>query len=547
MIIGFTISKNEISHSDIDVFRAGIGLQHRIYAGLHFYTWGFDKMSSSSSEEIVGNSATHSLFERKLIVRLIEGRFSIENDWLGSIPVFYSESELVVSTLLPKVAEAAGTTASHSGIAVFLRFGYSAFGSTIYRGIRALRFYSKIEVSFQNRTKYFHIQEKQDPALAIEPNSIDFDEVSEYLDAEFMDCVPSAGSTIILPLSGGFDSRILGRKLTNFDTRTFTYHLTKDPAQCSETIFAGLSARKFGFSHEVVTLSDYFDLYEQWVQLYGASTHLHGMYQIQFYDYISSAMKSEFGIGKEQCIVSGILGDVWAGTVPARSIYSSEELDLLSFSHGVCIKSSQVKVDGSEVLSGYYESNFETLSKPHLFPISTARAKLVLLSYLLTTPEYFGFKTKSPFLDYEVVSKMIALSQSLRKSRKWQVRYLRSRGLYFEDHHSKVRRNNDAEDFAFKKAKSLKPLEIDVLDDYVRADVLLENNKRIFNPSVLNWMLRSLQEWVLPEIFFRKVFNVKKVHIEYLVLKALDLGLQVLSREPRTNTKSLDKKQKKLN
>ena len=65
--------------------------------------------------------------------------------------------------------------------------------------------------------------------------------------------------------------------------------------------------------------------------------------------------------------------------------------------------------------------------------IQVIRIKMVLLSYLMTIPEYFGFPSYSPFLDFDCAKLFLSIPQEQRKNRLWLKKYFISKGINIED------------------------------------------------------------------------------------------------------------------
>jgi len=71
----------------------------------------------------------------------------------------------------------------------------------------------------------------------------------------------------------------------------------------------------------------------------------------------------------------------------------------------------------------FFNVHREALESDKYKSIFTVRFKIILISYLLQIPEYFGIPSWSPFLNLNVVAKILSLPDSERANRLWQKKY----------------------------------------------------------------------------------------------------------------------------
>ena len=64
-----------------------------------------------------------------------------------------------------------------------------------------------------------------------------------------------------------------------------------------------------------------------------------------------------------------------------------------------------------------YSENKDLFQCQKYLNIMGGRTKLTLLSYLMSTPSYFGFNTLTPFLNFDIVNAMLSIKD---RSRLWQ-------------------------------------------------------------------------------------------------------------------------------
>ncbi|MBN2468427.1 MAG: tetratricopeptide repeat protein, partial [Deltaproteobacteria bacterium] len=170
----------------------------------------------------------------------------------------------------------------------------------------------------------------------------------------------------------------------------------------------------------------------EWVFLYGISTHAHGMYHIEFYHHIRSLLA-------EQCrgqptFLSGIFGDVWAGNVAVQEINSYRDLRKLGYTHGMDFYKLAERIGTGENAAEAFFYEYEEKLKDHRWqPLITIRTKIILISYLMNVPDYFGFPSWTPFLNFHVATSMLRLPQARRAKRRWQKEFFIRNGVDLDD------------------------------------------------------------------------------------------------------------------
>ena len=83
---------------------------------------------------------------------------------------------------------------------------------------------------------------------------------------------------------------------------------------------------------EQIELRNFYEYLDQWIELYGISTHTHGMYHIEFYTKIFEKYKF-----KQPTFLSGIFGDIWAGSINYEDINSFQDIIKLGYTHGLSL------------------------------------------------------------------------------------------------------------------------------------------------------------------------------------------------------------------
>jgi len=467
-IIGFTISKKIIDHSDIDVFKTGIRSIELNLNGYHFYLWGINNFENCTinSQYSLAFPASDNLLDRNVLIEIKNSEIIIQNDWLGSIPVFYNEKELIVSTLSLK------TLTDHEihpeGLANFVESGFSILGQTPFQNVKFMRYYSKLILTPDGMQSVL----KEDPVLGENVFTYISDEkiVSKRIETFIRNFEKCTSGEIIIPTSGGFDSRLLNLYVKDKSRiRAFSYGISDNQSESFEVIHAKKVAEILNISWEQIKLGDYNDLMGKWFELFGISTHLHGMYQIEFYQKIFARHRFD----KTATLLSGIVGDAWSGNVSIKPISTEEELSSLSYSHGLHADVTALTIShGSELRKNFFRTYHGYLENEKIRIVFLIRFKLILLSYLLIVPEYFGIPTWTPFLNFDIVLGMLNLPEERRKGRQWQQDIFKKNKIDLETITKNKDMSNTLNRQAFTRFK-FHPLNVPLLQKYFDTHYLI--------------------------------------------------------------------------
>ena len=198
--------------------------------------------------------------------------------------------------------------------------------------------------------------------------------------------------------------------------------------------------------------------------LFGFSTHLHGMYHIEFYKKIIETGKLRPGA----TWLSGIFGDVWAGKVKYAPVKKPSDLVNLAYTHEISIKPGYFlqRHEEDTLKTGFFNTYRALFSAPELKPLFTIRIKLMLISYLMQLPEYFGFPAWTPFLNFEIALAILQIPPERRKNRQWQTDFFSEKGIALEKMALSARRNNQLV-YSAAKNYQFEPLHIHNLHQYL--------------------------------------------------------------------------------
>tara|TARA_Y100001978_G_scaffold203522_1_gene230544 strand:+ start:6859 stop:8247 length:1389 start_codon:yes stop_codon:yes gene_type:complete len=446
-------------------------------------------------------------------------------DWLGTIPIFYNEDTNSISSCMKDVIDKNKVFFDKEGLINFLDFGYSVFNQTPIKGIKFIGPSQSIKIK-NNKIK---IENEIDPLEELIDNKLKEDEIFELIHTKVLEWEKSLPSDykILLPLSGGYDSRILLNAIENKErVYAFTYGLSSNQKESYEVVRAKYLCKKFGIKWKQIYLGQFNKEIEYWISKYGLSTHAHGMYQVEFYKKIKELYPKE-----KFAVLSGIVGDLWAGSLPNFKIRNFEDLNFLGLTRGHCAESSFLKYDKNKVnlerKKSFFEENKFKLQDPRYQIIILIRTKIILLSYLLNVPRYLGYLSWSPFLEIDLATAMINLSDKRRKNRKWQLEFLRMNNLDLENRKFKYNKTNLL-DYNSVKELPLEPLDCELFSDLIdiRYIDFINNNIRQNKFSDYKNFVLSLPKigTIMKTIGFRSIFY--KAYYAYLCLRPIQYILK---------------------
>jgi hypothetical protein len=452
-----------------------------------------------------------------------------EQDWLGSSPVFYNTKTLKVSKNINEVIDFCSLELHPEGFNNYLDFGYSVFEQTPIKNVKFMRYSSLLRIYDDNTLEVEYLPDPVDSWFGKVTKESD---VLDLITEKVRQWENSVSGEIILPLSGGFDSRLLASMIADKSRlRCFTYGLSPNQSESFEVVNAKEIAQRLHLNWRQIELGGYHKYINDWYNLFGVSTHAHGMYHIEFYNKI---LKNYDGAMN---FLSGIFGDVWAGNVKRRVIDSSSDIIKLGYTHGLNASSAYSLLPHDDtLLCGFYESNKEKLQYDFYQIITTIRLKIILISYLVTVPQSFGFSVFAPFLDMETALSMLCLPEERRRDRMWQKEYFEKSNLNLGKRRVSISYINTLHLYAMLQQK-LPSLDHSYYDSYIQRDCIEEINTLFFSDSVEslyiqersqdNKIRRTLHiKGILRRLGFLKDYHHKNFlekYFAYLVLKPFEL------------------------
>jgi hypothetical protein len=236
-------------------------------------------------------------------------RWTLWNDWLGSIPVFYAQSRggRIASTIEPVVVAAEGYGPSDvfmPGLVSLFIEGHLIGDWTLYKGMKVV----PPDCAAEWNERGFHWKQN----FTVEPSQElwqeGWDELVDQmyeLSRQAIADVLKTQSSWIVPLSGGLDSRLIvgvGAQL-GVDLHTFTWGKSKSlDASAAQQVAKVLDLPWKLIEFDTEYLTKYTPL---WSHLFGSAMAFHGIYLMPFLDAMHPEPPGQ--------IVLGFIGEGLAG------------------------------------------------------------------------------------------------------------------------------------------------------------------------------------------------------------------------------------------
>ena len=233
-------------------------------------------------------------------------RWTLWNDWVGSIPVFHATAEggRAASTLEPVLTAAVKATAddiSLPGLLSLLINGHTVGDQTLVRSIHVVASDSVTtwDDNGQASRRLWTVVPGEDRAEESWDDLVD--QMYEHSRAAIAETL-SAAPRWILPLSGGLDSRLIAAVGASLGVEAHAY--AWGSPDTADVVHSRQVARALDIPWKGIELgSDYLVRYtQQWARMFGGTLHFHGMYQMAFLDAIADEPPAP--------ILTGYVGDI---------------------------------------------------------------------------------------------------------------------------------------------------------------------------------------------------------------------------------------------
>ncbi len=256
--------------------------------------------------------------DRFLKIIILKETIKIENDYAGTIPVFYSKREYLslsnIESCVMLDSKTIKNDFSYENIYGYMRYMHFIWDETAYKHISTMLpdslyvFDAKKSTIKETYLKTVKVTKKyiglSDIEISNELNKLNDKLVYESLEKY---------DQVILPLSSGYDSRmILVALAKRADLKNKLHCFTYGSIGSVEVEAARQLTSELGVKWDFIDLPLKFltkDYLHEIHDIFGASLHMHGMYQLEFFNEISKKIKIE----KNSCLTSGFMTGVPAG------------------------------------------------------------------------------------------------------------------------------------------------------------------------------------------------------------------------------------------
>jgi hypothetical protein len=316
----------------------------------------------------------------------------------------------------------------------------------------------------------------------------------EMIERDVNNWASSFDSDILIPTSGGFDSRLLNVILHNKERiRAYTYGTSSVQSSSREVVYAQELSHRLGLNWSRIDLGRFNIYQEEWFGQFGCSVGAVGTYHMEFFDKIRQQEKA-----LEMQMLSGIIGDAWAGAVQVQPIKDIQDYKVLGHTHRMTADSqTATAIDYRPLVEQAFDKQKDLLVDPKYRIIAAMRTKMMLLQSLISIPEHYGYNGYSPFLDENIALSMLNLPDDRRLDRAWQRDYFRKKNVLFEEEKHTFTYQNSLNYYALLNH------EIELLD----VDILRE----IINEKYLAWINSQLRQIGYTQRIFQNLMHTPKV------------------------------------
>jgi hypothetical protein len=437
------------------------------------------------------------------------------NDWLGTQPLFYHEKTGRFSPDLDAVIDLRTLDFDPDGLRDYLDFGYCVFGRTPVRHVRFLTPGRALHRAADGTLAEIAGDDPSDAILAGETRE---DETIEQLRVAVQEWEAQVSGPIVLPLSGGLDSRFLAAQIRDRGrVRAFTYGLSDHPERSTEVVVAREVAARLGLAWEQVRLGKIHAHLEAWDRLMGPATHAHGMYHFEFFTQVRQRL------GASPDLLSGIVGDAWAGSIAPKPAASPDDLLALGYTHGSDARDLRCRLPHTGVWRcEYWERHRERLAHPVRQAVEIIRLKMMLLRYLVKLPSALGFAPWSPFTETSLALAMVRLPPARRDNRRWQRDHFARCGLEVDQLKSNGQNSLDYRAVMEQPPPPLAPSRLrEIIDPAVIATINAQVCRPGLTSRVTGW-IQTLPRGASLAHRLRLSNPIARAYAVYTVLRPLD-------------------------
>jgi asparagine synthase (glutamine-hydrolysing) len=348
-----------------------------------------------------------------------EERLIISGDIINFFPIYfvYTENRWIVSDNLSSITQKTqNLKIDESEIPGFLSAGFSSGFNTLIEGIKKTRAGSSIELfhdgTYKTQTYYSFIPEQ---FCGDETEKLIIKAESTFLDAGKNVCSFLAGRTAVIPLSGGFDSRLIAvlmKKLNYENVICFTYGRKTNEVEISKKVASNLGFKWYFVDYEKIDYKG-FTKDEQFLNYAFEYSGAYSMVYLQEY-FAVKYLKENNLIPQDSVFLPGHSGDYLGGSYTNRTAKISHHNELLTvfleknyyfFKKKRRAEKLAIREKIKETLVEYPEKNHISASyNPFIedWDVKEKLSKFIFRSSYVFT--FFGYEHIYPFWDSQVVN-----------------------------------------------------------------------------------------------------------------------------------------------
>jgi len=350
-----------------------------------------------------------------------------ETDWLASEPVYYNEVTGAASYNMNDVIDFADVEFDAEGLGAYLGTGFVVYQRTPVRGVRVLPPSTRLWRDADGRLRVEDVPLDLDARLARRHTE---DEVIDLLRARVQAAEEASEGEIVIPTSGGYDSRLLNLMIKEpARVRSFTFGPSARQWDSVEVARARALAELLGTRWERIPIEPFHTYLDEWDDAFGPAMHAHGMYQMGFYTEVRRRVCGG------NLVLSGLVGDWFEGKCDTwlPPVNGPDDVPRLLWTFGMQALPTQSRIPWSGTLCDeYFETHRDALASHRRLLIEGVRFRMQLMHYLMRVPRLLGFTPTAPFVDIDVATAMLTLPDERRCKRAWVTEYFVSRGAQFD-------------------------------------------------------------------------------------------------------------------
>lgn len=485
-------------------------------------------------------SGCKSLVDYELRIKELNGVFSIiiaERDFFLAasdstrfFPLFYAEINHVfyLSDDIDYVQRQTGSMVfDEDGCLEFLSAAFTCGKRTVYKGVSQIRPAEILTIDNDVvHSGYFYRFSKTPSEIIQEPHGILFKKTRKIIDGSFSKLFNHLkGRSIALPLSGGYDSRLIGLKLKEHgfkDVTCFTFGRKTPEVEISKKVAAVLGYKWHFVEYTDKLIKDYHrsELFHDYYQYASRGT---SMFFLQEYPAVKHLVEENI-LTEDHIVLPGHSGDLIRGAMLYNNFPESCKRDELSniLLSKKFIHASLTKRNKSLLVINLKEQIDELFSDPDMLPYSVLEdwemkertSKYIFNSSHVFT--FFGMQTFFPLWNKDIVDLFRSLPFRERLNGKLYNDVLKN--SYFGPNYLIVKNDNqpDLRDIKINKFKKklrrilpyyirekllekndwpfYKPMTRFLLDDLGKNRLILKSNAQSYLYRILNWYLFKTKE-----------------------------------------------------